>query len=236
MANILAIDTATDACSVALLRDGIVTARQAVVPREHFQRLFRMLRELLPDGDLAAAGVDAVAYSRGPGSFTGLRITASAVQGICFAHDLPAIGISTLACQAQAALREGLVAAQDRVLSLLDARIDELYWSLLEFDNGVAREIEGPAVCAPEQLQLRAETGSLVGVGSGLCYAAELPASLRQRLAARFPHCRPAAQDLLPTASLRLQSGLLENAVDVAPQYVRNEITWKKIAEQGKHK
>ena len=104
MKTILAIETATEACSVALWRDQQVQQCHEIAPRQHNQRLFAMLQELLPDGRLVQQGVDAIAYGCGPGSFTGLRIAASAVQGLAFASKLPAIAVSTLACQAQTAL------------------------------------------------------------------------------------------------------------------------------------
>ena len=125
MTGILAIDTATDACSVAVYLDGEYRERYQVIPRQHSQRLFAMLGELLNPGDLREQGIDAIAYSEGPGSFTGLRIAASAVQGLAYASGLPAIGISTLALQAQTALRTGVADAAQNVLSLIDARIND---------------------------------------------------------------------------------------------------------------
>jgi tRNA threonylcarbamoyladenosine biosynthesis protein TsaB len=146
MMGILAIETATDACSVALYCDGEYFQRHEVIPRQHSQRLFGMLRELLPDGDLRKYGVSAIAYGCGPGSFTGLRIAASAVQGLAFAHSLPAIAISTLTSQAQTALRLGAVAADATVLSLLDAKINEVYYATYDYSDGLAVLREGPGV------------------------------------------------------------------------------------------
>ena len=114
MTSILAIDTSTDACSVALLSAGTVRVLQEHAPRRHNQLLLGMLRELLPGGP---GGLDAVAYGCGPGSFTGLRIAASAAQGICFAAQLPALPVSTLAAQVQSAIRLGLAGEGGWVLS-----------------------------------------------------------------------------------------------------------------------
>ena len=108
MTGILAIDAATEACSVALYRDGEYRQCYERIPRQHSQRLFGMLRELLPSGNLRDQGIDAIAYGAGPGSFTGLRIATSAVQGLAYTNELPAVAMSTLACQAQTALRLGL--------------------------------------------------------------------------------------------------------------------------------
>ena len=107
MTGLLAIETATDACSVAVYLDGQVRERHAIAPRQHSKLLFAMLEELLPGGDLRAQGIDAIAYGCGPGSFTGLRIAASAVQGLAYSSNLPAIAVSTMAVLAQSALRLG---------------------------------------------------------------------------------------------------------------------------------
>ena len=101
MTGILAIETATDACSVAVFIDETLHERHQIAPQQHSQLLFGMLRELLPSGDLRAHGIDAIAYGCGPGSFTGLRIAASAVQGLAYANEMPAIAISSLACPQQ---------------------------------------------------------------------------------------------------------------------------------------
>lgn len=234
MTAILAIDTATEACSVALWRDGAVEERYAVTPRRHNQRLFPMLSSLLPDGDLRAHGIDAIAYGSGPGSFTGLRIAASAVQGLAFAHALPCVPVSTLACLAQRALREHLVAGSDRVFSALDAAVGELYYADVGFVDGVATLLEGPRVARPEDVALPGEH-RLAGVGSGCRFLDDMPAGLRGRLG-RAVHAEllPSAQDLLPAALAAVHAGAVQPPEAVAPVYVRDEISWKKLADQGK--
>ena len=149
MTGILAIDTATDACSVAVHAKGETREVYDVIPREHSRRLFGMLQSLLPDGRLAEQGIEAIAYSCGPGSFTGLRICASAVQGLAYSNGLPAIAVSTLALQAQTALRLGHVEADAVVLSMIDARINEVYYALCHFEAGLAVIRQGPVACAP---------------------------------------------------------------------------------------
>jgi tRNA threonylcarbamoyladenosine biosynthesis protein TsaB len=234
MTTILAIDTATEACSVALYHNGAVQARHEVIPRQHNRRLFSMLREVMPQGVAGATALDALAYSAGPGSFTGLRITASAVQGIAYARSLPALPVSTLVCQAQSALRQGLVGSDQVVLSLLDARIDEIYWSLVRFVDGRAVEQQGPVVCRPAELKPAELPAQLVAVGSGLRHEDLFPETLRERLAGRVPDCLPHAEDLLPTALHCLQRGQTQTAEQVAPRYVRDEVQWKKLPQQGR--
>ena len=234
MTNILAIDTSTDACSVALLRDGQYSELHEIAPRQHNQRLFSMLRELLPSGNLVDQGIDAIAYAQGPGSFTGLRIAASAVQGLAFANQLPAIAISTLACQAQTALRTNAVGVEDTVLSMLDARINEVYWALYTFRDELAALVQGPVVCAPQDIALNSAHASIKGVGGGFSYRDSLPEVITSALGGVTENIFPSARDLIPLALSEYKAGNLQAAEDVMPVYVREEVSWKKISEQGK--
>ena len=233
MTGVLAIDTATDACSVAVCVDGEYRERHEVIPRQHNQRLFGMLRELLPSGDLRAHGIQAIAYGCGPGSFTGLRIAASAVQGLAYANELPAVAISSLAGQAQTALRTGLVDVGTTVLSILDARINEVYGAVYAFDRGLAVLQQGPWACAPADIpEIMAE--SLSVVGNGCHFVSDFPVALRQRLAGDAIELLPSARDLIPLALEKLRRGETQVAQQVQPVYVREEISWKKLSEQGK--
>jgi tRNA threonylcarbamoyladenosine biosynthesis protein TsaB len=233
MPNLLALDTSTDACSVALWCDGTLHSRYEIAPRQHSQRLFTMLQELLPSGRLREQGIDAVAFGQGPGSFTGLRVCASAVQGLCFANELPAIAVNTLTAQAYTALREGLVQPGDYLLSTLDAQIGELYWSLcLLTDEGV-EVVQAARVARPENCAIPGDS-EVIAVGSGLSHQARLPAVLRARVVAAHPALLPQARDLLLPAERSWETGDTLTADAVCPVYVRDEISWKKLPEQGK--
>jgi len=236
--GILAIETATEACSVALYREGACEERHEVAPRQHNERVFSMLRELLPDGDLRAHGIDAIAWGSGPGSFTGLRIAASAVQGLAFANRLPAVGVSTLACQAQTALRLGAVSPSDSVLSLLDARINEIYWASFVFVDGVATLRSGPGACSPGSFRLPAGAGDepLLAVGRGCQFVGEMPAATQAGVQTAAPRLLPAARDLIPPALDLLRRGVTQSPEQVQPVYVRDEINWKKLPEQGRRR
>ncbi|MFV8816365.1 tRNA (adenosine(37)-N6)-threonylcarbamoyltransferase complex dimerization subunit type 1 TsaB [Haliea sp. E17] len=236
MKGILAIETATDACSVALWRDGAVTECHEVIPRQHSQRLFSMLAELLPGGNLRDAGVEAIAYGAGPGSFTGLRVAASAVQGLCFAAALPAIPVSTLACQVQSALREGLVEEGQLVASLIDARINEIYGAVYRIEGGLPQEVVPAQACAPQYFQPDASAGPVTVIGSGARFLEAFSPDFRQRIAQVEESVLPHSGDLLPLALAIAATGGLQNAMQVQPVYVRDEISWKKISEQGKRK
>lgn len=235
MTGILAIDTSTEACSVAIWRDGQLNERHELAARQHSQRIFGMLRELLAGGRLGTQGIGAIAWGCGPGSFTGLRIAASAVQGLAYTNDLPAVAVSTLACQAQTAYREGLVAEGGSVLSTLDARINEIYAAAYRIEQGLAVPLSETVACAPGQLGLADDPpGQCVAIGSGCEFLESFPAAVRDRIGASHPEFMPRARDLVPLALERLERGEVQAARDVQPVYVRDEINWKKIPEQGK--
>lgn len=232
MNGILAIETATDACSVALWRDGSLVERHEVAPRQHSQLLFGMLRDVLAEGDLSAQGVTALAYGTGPGSFTGLRIAASAVQGLAFSSGLPAVPVSTLACQAQTAMRLALVAEGDLVCSVLDARINELYHATYRLQDGLPEVVMAPVACSPEKF--RPADGVSVLVGSGCNLAGQFPLEVTEQIRELHSDLLPHARDLIPLARKSLASGEIQAPAQVQPVYVREEISWKKLSEQGK--
>jgi len=234
MSSILAIETSTDACSVALYRDGAVDQRLEIKPRQHNRLLFAMLEEILPAGKLQE--LDAIAFGNGPGSFTGLRVACSAVQGLAFAADLPCIGVSTLACQAQGALRRGLLSEGDRVISLIDARVKEIYAGAYRIDAGLAVEIEAAVAVPPDSLSVEDNSQPAIAIGNGLVFEEQLPPDLRVQLSACHPDVLPEARDLLPLALDALGRGAVQAAADAVPVYVRDEISWKKLAEQGANK
>lgn len=234
MENLLAIDTATDACSVALLRAGEICERYEVIPRRHNQRLQVLLHELLGSGDLRSQGIEAIVYGAGPGSFTGLRIAASAVQGLAFSNSLSAIPVSTLATQVMTALRTGEADREGPVLSLLDARIGEVYWAVFDVAGALPVMLYGPEVCRPETLSVVSSITDLQAVGDGCCYVDQLSPKLSDRLRRISADLLPHAQDMFPLAKAEIAAGRLQAAQAVSPVYVRDEISWKKLAEQGK--
>ncbi len=234
MTGILAIDTATEACSVALYIDGDISERHEITPRQHSQRLFSMLRELLPTGKLREQGVDVIAYGCGPGSFTGLRIAASAAQGLAFANELPAVAVSTLASQAQSALRQALVTSDDSVLSVIDARINEVYAATYSFQQGLAHTSSGAVACAPSAVFLPEGCAQAHGVGSGCQFLGDMPESVQAALVSNHPDLVPSARDMIPLALQQWEQGKTLSAQDVQPVYVRDEISWKKLSQQGK--
>ncbi len=127
--RILAIDTATEACSVALWNNGEVQALFELCPREHTQRILPMVQQILASSGLSLQQLDALAFGRGPGSFTGVRIGIGIGQGLALGANLPMIGVSTLQTMAQGAFR---LTGATRVLAAIDARMGEVYWGEFE--------------------------------------------------------------------------------------------------------
>ena len=146
--RILAIDTATEACSVALWNDGTVNAHFELCPREHTQRILPMVQDILTTSGTSLTDINALAYGRGPGSFTGVRIGIGIAQGLALGAELPMIGVSTLMTMAQGAWRKN---GATRVLSAIDARMGEVYWAEYQRDeNGIWHGEETEAVLKPE--------------------------------------------------------------------------------------
>ena len=233
MTGILAIETATDVCSVAVCIDGRVVERHEAAPRQHNQLLFVMLEQLLPGGTLKEQGIDLIAYGCGPGSFTGLRIAASAAQGLAYSCDLPVVAVSTLATLAQSAFRQGKVRSNENVLCILDARIKEVYSAVYQYEDDLAVQREGPWACVPADLALE-QSGSLAAVGDGCRFIEDFPTAVCEKVVSTFIDLVPMARDMLPLALAKFQNGETQSPSQIQPVYVRDEISWKKLAQQGK--
>jgi tRNA threonylcarbamoyladenosine biosynthesis protein TsaB len=246
LTTLLAIDSATDALSLALSRGGVVRAIHRVMPRQHQQQLFACLEELLEGESVRAAGIDAVAYGRGPGSFTGLRIAASAAQGLAYSLAIPVVGVSTLETQVRTYLRREQPVQPGLFLSTLDARIGQLYAAFFCFDGadlqaiGTALIVEGSALRLPAEFQREGQQGvqqegrlALTVIGSGFADGSAIPRELGP-IAAHRPDILPEALDMLPAAAAILEQGGGEGAARAVPDYVQKRIGWKTLAEQGR--
>ena len=233
MTNILALDTSTDACSVALQQGQSVQHIWELVPRQHNQRLFSMLEELLPSGGMSDLDVELLAYAEGPGSFTGLRIAASAVQGIAFARDLPVVGISTLALMAQGARRRGVLEPGDEVLVMLDARINEIYWGVYRVVGDLVEAIVPDRVSAPGEVEMPEISGPLSCIGNAVSCIEQVPGLEEIHIQQVAEDAWPDSFDLLTLAEVAFSHGQAVSADQVQPVYLRNEINWKNISEQG---
>lgn len=157
--KLLAIETAFEACSVALSLDGDCRERFEVTPRGHAERVLPWVEALLAEAGVPLGSLDAIAFSRGPGSFTSLRIGIGVVQGLAFGAGLPVVPVSSLATTARAA-------GAPRALVAMDARMQEVFCGAFQVGEGEIREVLAESVCPPEQVRLPGGDGwALVGNG-----------------------------------------------------------------------
>ena len=236
--RLLALDTAAEQCSVALWLDGAVTAQAALAPPTHAERILPMVQAVLAEAAVALTSLDAVAFGRGPGAFTGVRLAASVAQGLAFAAGLPGIGLSNLAALAQQALASA--GAPEFMLVCQDARMAEVYWAVYRRAGGAApaeAARPGVALVGSERVgpaaAVTAPDGAW-GVGSGFAAYPEL----RTRLAATLPvidterrvHARDIAQ--LAAWGGLAAAGPPETAL---PVYLRDDVATPRAtaAHQG---
>jgi tRNA threonylcarbamoyladenosine biosynthesis protein TsaB len=224
--KILALDTATENCSAALLINGALLSREQLLGRGHAEAILPMVNELLAAGGVALRQLTAIAFGRGPGGFTGVRLAASITQGLAFAADLPVLAVSDLRALAQRVLDED--AAATRVLACTDARMQEVYCGAFERGPGrAALEACPECVLAPERLQLPQgwlTDGTVIGAGSGFAAYPRLGGILGARGLIR-PGLWPRAQEIAQLAVAEVEAGRLLAAEDAVPVYLRDDVT-----------
>lgn len=220
--KILAFDTTTEACSAALSIAGEVRERFTIAPRQHTELILPMLDALLADAELLPTQLDALAFGRGPGSFTGLRIACGVAQGIAFAADIPVIPVSSLATLAQAAFIEQ---SAHQVLAVLDARMHEVYWGFYVADSQGIMRLSGEEQVGPLSA-IQVPTPDLwYSVGTGwLSYAAELREHLGDAVQTCPGNNYPTARAMIPLALAALREGATVSADQALPVYLRNRI------------
>lgn len=225
--RLLAIDTSSEACSVALLCGGETLYRFTDVPRKHAELILPMVDEVLQEAGVTLQQLDAIAFGRGPGSFTGLRIAAGTVQGLAFGADLPVIPVSSLAGLAQRAWREN---GWTRVHAAFDARMGEVYWGSYQRDaDGDWQLLGEECVARPENIGAAAGIAvaeGWCGAGSGWAYRSALEQQVGPVLQCDeklLPH----ALDLLPLAQRAWEHGQTISAEQVVPVYLRNDVAMK---------
>lgn len=227
MPTLLAIDAATDACSVALYQAGRVSEDFRLLPKSHTQFLLPMVDEQLASGGLNLADIDAIAFTAGPGSFTGLRVACAMVQGLAFAADIPVIPVSTLQVMAQYATVDLSLAQGELIVPVLDARMAEVYWAAFEVSDGTAVRRRDDTLAAPGNVQLGDYQGqSIYGVGDGWQFASEFsgvgPGTRVQQ--SLLPHASAA----LPFALKCWERGEVLAAELAQPTYLRDSVAWQK--------
>jgi tRNA threonylcarbamoyladenosine biosynthesis protein TsaB len=225
--KLLSLETSTEACSAALYVDGEVTERYQLAPQQHNQLILPMIESLLAAAGLSLNQMDALAFGRGPGSFTGVRIAAGVVQGLAFGADLPVAPVSTLAAMAQEAFAE----TESRyAFPCIDARMGEVYWGVYRRGaEGLAVVVGSEAVADAGMVEFPEEAEGF-GIGSGWGTYARV---LRERVGEGRVHGILA--DRFPRACwvARLGAGVFQRgecvmAEDAQPVYLRDKVAKKK--------
>ncbi len=221
--KLLALDTATDACSVAAWENGLVHERFEIAPRQHAQLLLAMVDEVLAQAAWALTDLNAIAFGRGPGSFTGVRIAAATAQGLAFGIDRPVVPVSSLAALAQAAFDAH---GARRCAAAFDARMEEVYFGAFEIQSGgVAEAVTREQVCPPEEVTLP-PGGAWSGVGPGWdAYGERLRTRLGDRVSEVYPAALPRARDVAALAAVAFSRGEAVSAEAALPVYLRDRVT-----------
>lgn len=221
--KILAIETATEACSAALDINNNCIQRFEIAPRQHTQLILPMIDELLREADIKINDLDAIAFGQGPGAFTGVRIAIGVIQGLAFAHDLPVIPVSTLAALAQHFANE-----HQCIASAIDARMQEIYWGLYKKDDsGIMQTIIEEQVCSPTEASIPGE-GVWFGVGTGWnTYSEELQSKFTNNFLGFNGDILPSATDIITLAKPAYIEGKAVSVETATPVYLRNNVANK---------
>lgn len=220
---LLALETANDQCSVVLY-DGqsVLAERFDQRSREQTRLILPMIDAVLAEQNMKLADLSAIAFSRGPGSFSGVRINAAVVQGLAWANDLPVVAVSTLQATAQAAWR---IHQLDCVVAVIDARMKEIYAAPYALSNGLMQSLGAEQLIGYEALDLQSlQHAALVGSGAPLVNS---PFALPL-----YPDVAANAQDIAMLGYALWQAGEAVDAAQALPVYLRDN-AWKKIADQG---
>lgn len=218
--NILAIETSTEYCSVALWQDGVVSERCELVGQKHSEVLMAMLDALLKDVGIKIKQVDGIAFGKGPGSFTGVRIACGVAQGLALGANLKVVGVCTLEALAEAS-------GKDKAIVVLDARMGELYLAAYEKCEDAWATVIAPSLCKADSAPAVA-SNHWCGVGGGFAVSGDaLQARYGKQLSGIDAQAIPLASAIARLAAIEFAKG---NAVDAAlalPLYLRDKVALK---------
>lgn len=223
--TILALDTATEACSVALLHQNQRLSRDELSPRTHTQRILPMIDELLQEAKISLNQVNCLAFGRGPGSFTGVRVGVGIAQGLALGANLPVVAVSNLLAMAERAFQQ---LGATHVVALIDARMNEVYFAQFAKTDDGWQTLVAEQVCSPEcaLAQIRTEHKPYI-VGTG--WAAYPQFSQAELDVTLTDITLPSAHEMLILAEQQIAQGNTQTAFEIEPVYLRNEVTWQKL-------
>jgi len=224
--NILALETSTQQCSAALLTNSGILEQSQVAERAHAEMILPMVASLLTEANLSLNQLDALAFGRGPGGFTGVRVATAVVQGLAFGAQLPVVPVSDLMALAAGANR---VYGAKHILACMDARMGQVYWCMYtaEAPNDFTANLS-ESLSAPASIQLP-DSEEWFGAGSGFnAYKDMLEAHLGSALYGQDAALLPVAQDIAVLARLRMTRGQAVSAEAALPVYLREQVAWPK--------
>ena len=218
--RILALDTSTEYCSVALWQDGVVVERCELVGQKHSESLMVMLDALLHETEVKLTQLDGIAFGMGPGSFTGIRIACGVTQGLALGANLPVVGVCTLEALAEAS-------GKSRVIAALDARMGEIYHAVYERQQDGWTTVSEPCLCKPENAP-PVVGGDWLGVGSGFAaYGAVLEAIYGGHLQGSNGAAVPQAAAIAALGAVQFSLGRGVDAAEGLPLYLRDKVALK---------
>lgn len=215
--KILALDTATENCSAALWIDGHVLHRELEAERGHAELILSMIDELLRESATQLPDLQAIAFGRGPGSFTGVRLAASVTQGLAFGAGVPVVPVSDLRAVAQQ------VKSSQNVLVCNDARMQEVYWGCFTRGaDGLMLPITDERVSKPSEVRVPPEWANTPVTGVGRGFAAY--PMLADPLTHIEPRLLPRAHEVAVLAFAEVQAGRVKAAAEAVPVYIRDDV------------
>ncbi|MGV6817139.1 MAG: tRNA (adenosine(37)-N6)-threonylcarbamoyltransferase complex dimerization subunit type 1 TsaB [Thiotrichales bacterium] len=226
MSRILALDTSTDACSAALLIDETVHSIFEIQPRKHTELILGMVERLLAEAEATLSQLDAIAFGRGPGAFTGVRIATACTQGLASAVDLPVVPVSTLASMAQYVCEKQ---GGQQMAVCLDARMGEVYAGLFQQgENGLMEPAGDETVCPPQEL-IVPDWAHWLAVGNGWAvYAEPLEAACSTAPGQQLTGIYPTAKTIATLGAAGFALGAAVPAEQALPVYLRQNVARKK--------
>ncbi len=222
--KILAIDTATEACSAALAVGDTVLARYEEPGRGHAERILPMVDEILAEAGVPLTALDAIAFGRGPGAFTGVRIAAAVAQGLALGAGLPVVPVSSLAALAERAVSEG---TSDAALICIDARMSEVYWCCYRATPSQGLEALGEErVSAPAAVNLSrvADGERWLGAGTGFAAYPQIASRLGIEAGRVMSKLLPRAHEIARFAQREVAAGRTLDAAAAIPVYLRDKV------------
>ncbi|HEY3519220.1 MAG TPA: tRNA (adenosine(37)-N6)-threonylcarbamoyltransferase complex dimerization subunit type 1 TsaB [Gammaproteobacteria bacterium] len=222
--NLLAFETSSRLGSVALETAAGLAVRELGAPREQTERLLGLTDELLAAAGIDLAGLDGIAFGRGPGSFTGLRVSVAVAQGLSVGSGVPLLPVSSLLCLAERAWHE---APFERALVCVDAHMGEVYWAIAECRGGAVEIVGDERLGAPADVAAPG-TSPWCAVGNGFAAHADALAPLMHGAAKVLPGLLPSAAALLPRAKRDLAAGVVAQPSAALPVYLRENTAWRR--------